>query len=205
MKHSAPRLPKRRAVRLGLVLTPVLAVAVGTSVIWQTSYAAFTATTANGTNNWQSGGITLTDNDSDGAMFNVTNIKPGQSDTRCITVTAGGSLAAAIKLYGTGFTQSNALASSINLVITKGTSTGATFSGCGTFTADTASPTVFSGPLASFAAATAYTNGYSTWTTAGGTTENRTFKFAYTMDATAPTTTQNSSAAITFTWESQPT
>jgi len=202
MKHSSPRQPKRRAVRLGLVLTPVLAVAVGTSVIWQTSSAAFSATTSSGVNNWQTGGVSLTDDDgTSGVMFTATGLKPGSTGERCITVTASGSLPAAIRLYGSGLAQTNSLATYIDLVVTKGT--GGSFGSCTDFSQDASSPGVFTGSLATFGSTTDYANGYPTWTTAGGSPENRTFRFTYTLDANAPTTTENSSASITFTWETQ--
>lgn len=215
MKHSAPSLPRRRAVRLGLVLTPVLAVAVGTSVIWQTSYAAFSATTSNGVNNWNSGGLTLVDDDgSNGgtgvAMFNVSNLKPGMTGTKCIVVTGGGSLAGDVKLYGTGYTTSkpgtpDALAASIDLTVTKGT--GGTFGGgCGGFTASGATGDVHNGTLAAFSARNSYaTAGATQWTTTAGTDTSRTFKFDYTLNSNAPTGSQNGSAQITFVWESQNT
>lgn len=213
MKHSAPSLPRRRAVRLGLVLTPVLAVALGTSVIWQTSYAAFTATTSNGINNWNSGGVTLVDDDGSNsgagvAMFNVSNLKPGMSGEKCIVVTGGGSLASDVKLYGTGYTTTkagtpDALATSIDLTITKG-SGGSFGGGCGGFTASGAANDVHNGTLASFSTRNSYPNaGTTLWTTTAGTDTSRTFKFNYTLNANAPTGSQNGSASITFVWESQ--
>ncbi|MCZ2830884.1 hypothetical protein O2W14_18745 [Modestobacter sp. VKM Ac-2986] len=215
MKHSAPSLPRRRAVRLGLVLTPVLAVALGTSVIWQTSYAAFTATTTNGVNNWNSGGVTLVDDDgSNGgtglAMFNVSNLKPGMSGEKCIVVTGGGSLAGEVKLYGTGYTTSkpgtaDALAASIDLSITKGTG-GSFGGGCGTFSPDPTTPNTFTGTLAAFSARNSYsTAGTTLWTTTPNADTSRTFKFNYTLKSDAPTGSQNGNASITFVWESQNT
>jgi hypothetical protein len=212
MKHLAPSLPKRRAVRLGLVLTPVLAVALGTSVIWQTSYAAFTATTTNGVNNWNSGGVTLVDDDgSNGgtgvAMFNVTGMKPGDTGSKCITVTGGGSLPGDVKLYGTGYTTTkpgtvDALAASIDLTITKGT--GGSFGSCTGFTPSGATGDVHNGTLAAFSSRNSYaTAGTTLWTTTANTDTSRTFRFNYTLNALAPTGSQNGSASITFVWESQ--
>src|SRR3712207_7319239 len=41
----------------------------------------------------------LSDDDSGSAMFTATGLKPGSTGTKCIQVTYGGSLAAAVKLY----------------------------------------------------------------------------------------------------------
>ncbi|MFQ1003213.1 hypothetical protein [Modestobacter sp. SSW1-42] len=207
MKHLAPSLPKRRAVRLGLVLTPVLAVAVGTSVIWQTSYAAFSATTDNGVNNWQAGSVTLTDNDNAAVMFNVTGLKPGSTGTSCITVTASG-LPSEIRLYGTSTTASttanNALASALQLTVTRGT--GGTYGNCTGFAADGAAGNVYSGNLADFRANRgSYATGATGWTTTSTASSSRTFQFSYTLDPNATNTSQNGSASMTFTWESQNT
>jgi hypothetical protein len=202
MKHSAPSLPRRRAVRLGLVLTPVLAVALGTSVIWQTSYAAFSATTENGVNKWNAGGLSLVDNDLNSVMFNVSGMKPGATDTKCIQVTGNGSLPGTVRLYGAGTTTTNALSSHITLTITKGT--GGTNSDCSDFTGADATP-LFSDKLATLGTTrNSWANGLTTWSTAGGNVaSSRSFKFTYTFDSGAPNSTQNGTAETTFTWESQ--
>lgn len=44
----------------------------------------------------------LSDNDSNTALFNATNLTPNSAGERCIAVTYTGSLAATVKLYGTG-------------------------------------------------------------------------------------------------------
>ena len=68
-------------------------------------FGLFSATTQNAGNEISTGIVALSDNDNGSAMFNVTNAKPGDTWTRCIKVTYGGTLAADVHLYlkdGTG-------------------------------------------------------------------------------------------------------
>jgi hypothetical protein len=71
-------------------------------LVWQGSYAAFSATTQNTNDAWASGSLTLTNNGGTGttpagylatttALFNEANLKPGSTGTKCITVESGGS------------------------------------------------------------------------------------------------------------------
>ena len=58
-------------------------------------------------------------------MFTASNLKPGATGTKCIVVTSTGSLASTVKLYGTSYATTKALADNINLKVEEGT--GATF------------------------------------------------------------------------------
>src|SRR4051794_13933522 len=74
-------------------LVPLVILGSG-ALVYQASNAAFTATTATGTNSWATGNVFLSNAMVSGAAFNVTNIKPGvaNAQTRCIDVTYTGSL-----------------------------------------------------------------------------------------------------------------
>jgi predicted ribosomally synthesized peptide with SipW-like signal peptide len=68
------------AVPLGMLASGVL--------IWQASYAAFSATTTNPNNTFSAGTVTLTDNRQPSTvMFNPTGLKPGSTASACIKVT----------------------------------------------------------------------------------------------------------------------
>ena len=99
---------------------PAAVIASG-GMVWASSYSAFSATTASPTNNWTSGTVALSDDDSNTAMFNATNLKPGASGTKCIAVTSTGSLASTVKLYGTSYSTTKDLSSNINLKVEEGT------------------------------------------------------------------------------------
>jgi hypothetical protein len=197
-----PRLTARTARLAGWIAIPAALLASGLA-IGGASYSAFSATTVNPTNNWTAGTVALSDDDANTALFTATALKPGSTGTKCIAVTSTGSLASNVELYGTGATTTNALSSSINLVITQGT--GGTFAGgCGSFTPLATGSAVYSGTLAAFgSSATNYATGVGTWTPTGSASETRVFKFVYTVDPAAPNSTQGGTAAIGFTWEAQ--
>ena len=97
MHRSTPR--ERRtmaavAVPLGLVLSATLA--------WQSTQAAFSATTANAGNSWRSGSVVLDDNDSGAALFSSTaddDLRPGSTRSRCIRVDHTGDLTVDVRMY----------------------------------------------------------------------------------------------------------
>jgi hypothetical protein len=166
----------------------------------QASYSAFTSTTANPANNWSAGTVKL-DNDAATALFTATNLKPGSTGFKCITVTSSGSLASAVKLYATAPATSNALSSSIDLTITQGNGAGAD---CASFTPLATGSSVYSGTLAALSTAnTNFANGLPTWAPTGAASEARTFKITYTLNAAAPDSTQGGTASVGFTWEAQ--
>jgi hypothetical protein len=194
--------PSTRAVRLATWLTIPAALIASGLVIGGASYSAFSSTTSNATNNWTTGTVNLTDDDGTAALFTATNLKPGSTGTKCITVTSTGSLTAPVKLYGTTPTTTNALNTYINLSITQGT--GGSFGSCTGYTPLSTGSSVYSGTLASFGTTyTNYANGAGNWVTTGAASEPRTFQFTYTVDAAAPNSVQNSTASIGFTWEAQ--
>lgn len=168
-------------------------------VIGQSSYAAFTASTSNPTNNWTTGTVVLSDDDSNTAMFTASALKPGSTGEKCILVTSTGTVPSAVKLYGTSPATTNGLNTHIDLIVQIGS--GATSSSCTGFTS---TATIHNGTLAAFGtAATSYATGLGTWAPTGSGTETRAYKFSYTVNAAAPNTTQNSTASIGLTWEAQ--
>lgn len=182
------------ALAVGVALT-------GTSaLVWQASYSSFSATTTNTGNTWSAGTVILT-NDASTAMFTATNLKPGATGTKCIAVTSTGSLASAVKLYGTGYSASNGIGTALTVAITQGT--GGSSSSCTGFAADASNSSVYSGTLAGFSAATGYANGLGTWAPTGGASATKVFRFVYTVDPNAVNTVQGGTASIGFTWEAQ--
>lgn len=175
------------------------AVLVSGGMVWASSYSAFSATTATPTNNWSSGTVALADDDSNTAMFNATNLKPGATGTKCIAVTSTGSLASTVRLYGTTYSTTNALASSLNLKIEDGS--GATSASCAGFTAGS---TLYDGALAVFGTSkTGFANGVGTWAPTGAGSETKSYRITYALSSSTPDTAQGGTAALGFTWESQ--
>ena len=177
---------------------PVAVIASG-ALVWQSSYSAFSATTSNPTNNWTAGTVALSDDDSNVAMFTATNLKPGSTGTKCIAVTSTGSLASTVKLYGSSYSTTNALATNLNLSVEEGT--GATTSSCAGFTGGTS---IYSGTLAAFGTGkTGFSSGVGTWAPTGTASETKSYRIIYTLATGTPDSAQGGTAALGFTWESQ--
>lgn len=195
----------RRIGRLsGLIAAGVAIVGTGSGVM-AASYSAFSSTTANPTNSWNTGSVILADDDAGGAMFSGTNQQMNATGTHCIKVTSTGTLASTVKLYSTGYTDASTpttLGSHIVLTIKIGSASGAgTFADCSTFSA---SSTLYTGTLAGFYTSygTSYSGGLATgWApVANAGTDFRVFQFIWSYDGTAP---QSATASDTFTWEAQ--
>lgn len=188
-----------RNKRLVAAASVPLAVVASGALVWQSSYSAFSATTSNPTNNWTSGTVALADNDANTALFTATNLKPGATDTKCVNVTSSGSLASTVKLYGTSYATTNALADVIALKVEEGT--GATNAACAGFTAGS---TLYDGTVKDFAGAkTSFATGVSSWAPTGTASETKSYRVTYTLSATAPNTAQGGTASLGFTWEAQ--
>jgi hypothetical protein len=200
-----PTMPK---LRLSLIAPQVVAVPIGLFLsgllVWNASNAAFTATTSSGGNQWRAGTVALTSDANGQPMFNVSNIKPGDTGQRCIAITSTSNFATAVKLYGSeSAPPTNDIDPYINLTIEKGT--GGSFSSCTGFT-PTASAPGYTGTLENFLLTnTNYSNGIGPWPLTGASPpETMTFRFNWTFSTTAPNTAQNgTTASITFIWEAQ--
>jgi hypothetical protein len=145
---------KPRTTTAKLLATALAVTAIG-SLAGASTWSAFNELTANPGNSFEAGTVSIRDDDDGAAMFNgLTNLKPGDTATRCLVVTYDGSLPASVRLHGT--TGGTGLASHLLLTVTRGTKSSA-FSGCGDFTADgttyiSGKPvgTVYEGTLASY-------------------------------------------------------
>jgi hypothetical protein len=194
--HPFRRPASPRAARVGTVLSLVLAVTGSAGLVWQASYAAYSAQTTSPGNNWATGSVTLSDDDANAAMFSETGLKPGSTGSTCIRVTSTGTLPATVRLYGTGATRTNALDGYIDLVVDQGS--GGSFGSCSGFAS---AGTIYTGTLAAFPST--FGTGVGTWVPTGSGTDSRTFRIQWTVNTGAPDSTQDGSAAIAFTWEAQ--
>jgi hypothetical protein len=193
---SVLKISKKQLVAGAVVPLAVLA---SGGLVWQSSYSAFSATTASPTNNWTAGTVALADDDANTALFSTgaNNLKPGATGNKCIVVTSSGSLASTVKVYATSYTTTKALGDNLNIKLEEGT--GGSFANCTGFTG---ASTIFDGTAASFGAKTDFASGVGTWAPAAGTV-TKTYKVTYTLSTTTPDTAQGGTAALGFTWESQ--
>ena len=105
------------------IAAAVLSLLAVTGMTVRASSAAFSDATANAGNTFESGDVALSDDDGGNAMFAVTGVKPGESETKCINVSYSGTLDGTVKMYG-AVTAGDGLEDYLNLTIER--STGAT-------------------------------------------------------------------------------
>jgi hypothetical protein len=97
VRHHAPRARRTVlpvAVPVGLVMS--------LAVTWGSTHAAFSASTGNAGNSWQTGSVVLGDSASGSALFTSASdsaLKPGSTRSRCIRLDYTGDLAADIRMY----------------------------------------------------------------------------------------------------------
>jgi hypothetical protein len=194
-------------LRLKLLLV-VAAIAVA-SVTGAYTWAAFVGTTANDANSISTGTVSLSDNDSLGAMLALNNAVPGGSDTGCLRVRYTGSLPASVRLYGT--TTGTGLAPYMNVTVTRGvySPTEPAFESCTNFQPDSADyigaggGVIYSGTLQAFpddyagGLVDASTGSPETWTTG----EERVYRIQVTLQNDIAAEGLN--AGQTFTWEAR--
>lgn len=190
------------------ILVGALVVGVIASTVGMATWAAFSTTTSNASNSFESGTVSMTDNDSGGTLVSLTNATPGNTSTGCIKVTYAGNLASDVKLYGS---VSGTLAQYLTLKVTRGTDSGSTFPGCGSFTADTrdyigqGAGVIYNGNLSSYPSSYASgiadpdngTGGTETWTSS----EAHAYKLEVTLQNDSAA--QGQSASASFTWEAR--
>ncbi len=124
---------KPQTVTTKLLATALAVTAIG-SLAGASTWSSFSDLTTNPGNTFTAGTVTIGDDDSGAAMFNgLSNLKPGDSATRCLAVTYNGSVPASVRLHGT--TGGTGLDSHLQLQVTRGAKSSA-FSGCSDFTAD---------------------------------------------------------------------
>ncbi len=194
-----PEHRSRRHSRPGVTLLVPLALLASSAVVYQASNAAFTASTTNGANNWAAGTVQLSDDDSGSVLVSMTGLQPGDTATKCLNVNYSGSLAAAVKLYTTGYTDTG-LGQYLTFSIDEGTgATGGATLDCTGFTGGTS---LHSGTLDGFAtAASSYATGVSSWAPSASATKSYRFSWTLQDDNNA----QGKDATATFTWEARNT
>jgi hypothetical protein len=181
-----------------------VAVLLAGAMVWQGSSAAFTAETRNIGNNWETGSVTLTDDDGGAAMFQISNVVPGQTGSKCIAVTASPTVPSIVKLYSADL-NSGGLQDYVKVKIEQGT--GGSFGDCTGFTA--ADPVVeeASQSLTDLSAHGSWATAILPFNAPAGST-TKTYKFSWVFDVgTLPQdqidALQGHAASIDFEWELQ--
>lgn len=166
-------------------------------LVWQTSSAAFNATTSESVN-VSTGEITLTDDDAVSVGF-APVLFPGQSATTCVTVTYDQTPATPlatldpVKVYGSYLNGAPAISDYLQIEVQEGC-TGSAILGMDSVT------NVFTGATA----ATDYASGQGTWVpTSDGDTQG--YQVTFALPATTPDSAEGGSVDVDLTWEIQTT
>ena len=207
MRHSRSEQHPSRSTRSKLLATALVVGLVGVVAGYGT-WSAFSSTTSNSGNQFSAGTVTLADNDGGVALLALSGAKPGDADEGCITVNYTGSLAATVKLYGSGTTTSaSSLAQYLDLTITRGSFVSApAFDSCTGFVADVGGGVLYNGTLGAYNSAHSnFANGLTD--TNNGTTEVWANGEAHVYKIRVAVRDDNNAQGLnvteTFTWEAQ--
>lgn len=175
--HAPPARARRNSL---LLATPIAVIAVGL-LTWGWSSAAFTAQTRNIGNSWETGSLSLSDDDLGVAAFNLSDVLPGQTGEHCITVTSTSSTAGVVKLY---LARMGADGLEDNITISTEAGTGGSFASCDGFVPEAPSDGFESIKNISLVAST-YATGTHPWTTTGNVDgESKSYRFTWLFDTT---------------------
>ena len=195
--------PSRRTQKVLVAATTPIAVVCAAAMVYQASYAAFTGQTRNSGNQWSTGSVNLTDDDSGTSRFQVANMLPGATETKCIKVTANASVDSTVKGYAVNpVTSPQKLENRVKVTIEDGV--GGTFAACTGFVPDGA-PLVSNVPLSTIALANTYETGFGGWAVTPGV-KNKTYRMTWTFDTTGMTQAeidqlQGATTGIDMQWE----
>lgn len=181
--------------RRSMAIAGVTALAAVFTLTITATRATFSSQTAS-TSSWAAGSVTLGDDDSGSAMFTVSDIYPGRSESRCLRVSYTGNLPADVKLYiRPGDLGGNGLAAALKFTIEQGT--GGSFADCSAFTPDSAGTLVNDEPLAITAAnRSTVATGIGNWSPTGA--QSKTYRFTYAL--ADDSSVQGRTASVRFTW-----
>ncbi|HEY7858053.1 MAG TPA: hypothetical protein VIC82_06095 [Candidatus Nanopelagicales bacterium] len=205
------RTARRRALR---AVAPVAGLLAAGLLVWQGSYAAFSATTTSPTNNWATGQVSLLNSTNafatpiGTAAFTVANMAPSATAvSKCITVQSNGNLAGNVKLYAANVTPSvvgtNQLSANISVTIsemTAGVTNSNVTAACVGFVANATTPLTAN----LNALPTTYGTGFGTFAPTGAATQYSAYKITYLFNpGPAVADVQGKSASADFVWEIQ--
>ena len=195
--------PSIRTRKIAALTAGPVAILVAGLLVWQGSLSAFSAQTQSVGNNWATGSVTLTDDDAGAAAFQIQNVTPGQTGSRCLKVTSDSTVPGIVKVY---IARLGAQGLENNITIATQIGTGGTFASCTGFVPETSLPAM---SLSSAAAAISnYSTGVLPWTTTGASGETKTYKVTWAFDTTglsqvAIDALQGKSVSADVVWELQ--
>jgi hypothetical protein len=197
-KRAAAR-PARKS-GTGRLFGSLVAVALVGVVGFVGTRAAISDTTDNPGNQFNAGAIDLVDNDAGTYMYQVNNVQPGDSISRCIRVSYTGTLDSTVKLFMT--TPIDTLGPYIDMSVDVGSQATSSFPNCTGFTS---AANLYTGTLSGFQSAhpdvaggLAYSpNGASPWTDG----DSVVYRVTLTLSNTARGPGEDFSGTHTYSWQ----
>ncbi|WP_408898856.1 hypothetical protein ACJ5H2_07035 [Nocardioides sp. R1-1] len=193
-----------RTAKIATAAATPLAILVAAGMVWQSSNAAFSGQTRNSGNNWSTGAVALTDDDAGAARFQVENLVPGQTGTKCLKVTANTTVPGVVKGYAVNPVRSvHGLENRITVSMEAGTGGG--FGSCDGFQLeDTVVPSM---TLAQMMSVDSFAQGVGGWQVPAGTT-SRTYRLTWTFTTAGMTQNeidqlQGDKTGVDMQWELQ--
>ena len=200
---------KRHLIR---IIAPAVGLLAAGLLVWQGSYAAFSATTVDTNNTWAAGTLVLTNNGgtaaysaATSATFGGANLKPGATGTTCLTVKSVGTAAGTLAMYRSALADSApSLGAQIQLTVTEGVPAADVQANCAGFPVAGVTTVATNQPLSTFPS----TYGTATGTTAvaaGTVLEAYKVVWTFVTTGTNPGDTALMGKTVTagFTWEVQ--
>lgn len=168
------------------------------------TFSAFTSATTNADNSFAAGTVKLADNSAGTAMFTATGLQPGDSQSKCITVSYAGTLRSSVKLYGVttnvaaGSGGLGSLAPYLHVKIVRGSFAGASPAAmaCTGFTADSTGATLFDSTLDTLAST--YSAGIADPHTPWVTNDTAVYQVTYTLTDNDAAQGKDASTALSF-------
>ena len=177
--------PTPRLTRIAMSAATPVAVVAAAGVVFQSSHAAFSGSTRNSGNDWSSATVSLTDDDSGAARFSASNLTPGQTETRCIRVSAKASVDGVVKGYLVNPVRTSGARLEQRIRVTIRAGSGGSFNSCNGFVAS-GSPLVQSVPLSLLFDSDTYEEGLDHWQVTPGTS-TRTYEMTWQFDTATMT------------------
>ena len=206
---SQPLERKRHLIR---IIAPAVGLLAAGLLVWQGSYAAFSATTVDTGNTWAAGSLVLTNNGGTAvyaaattATFGGANLKPGSTGTTCLTVKSTGSAAGTLAMYRSALADSApSLGAQIQLTVTEGVPATDVQANCTGFPVAGLTTVATNQPLSTFPSSFATATG-TTPVAAGTVLEAYKVVWTFVTTGTNPGDTALMGKTVTagFTWEIQ--
>jgi hypothetical protein len=205
------RQPERRR-RVVRATAPAFGLLAAGLLVWQGSYAAFSATTQNNNDTWSSASLSLTNNGGTAvyaatttASFGGANLKPGATATTCLTVKSVGTSAGTMAMYESALADSApSLGAQIKLTIDAATVASDVVANCTGFPAAGLTNVATNVPLTTIPTTYATATGPIAVATGTVLTAYRvTWTFATTGTNAGDNLLQGKTVTAGFTWELQ--